>query len=489
MNQDVPGLGSLGGLGQLGGGQQGDGLATVARPGAAGLGATIGIALSNAHRIMQQQALEKQQKELQQLQIQAYKQKVGTQMFSQMYDQINGSGGALAADPALLKKARDIEKTTGVKLPTKTDEHGNTVIDYQALRPRNDFNTWTPEQQIAFKQKVLATPEGPDRDAMLAGVDNAPTELKAAKQYVPLGAGSETEVIKDLIGPNGQVAQFKAGKTDPIAFSASINALHSIAPNIDVSQFQTPEFLNSGTSAWAQTQMDWMHERGIHLKNEDQVRAQMEKDRAAEAAVRATLTREQLVIRDREFQQRQAQLWQTHIDNLGVANQRLALQAQGLQSLMGNRAVMQQIAIAGAAFKPVADLRAQYNSANSLLTQVTEKIGAITAANPGQPPPKELQDRYDALSKTVTEVKDQLKYFENIAQSSVDSATSGIAGAPTRGVKPPVTTPNPQHPDTSDQPGKGRYLTTSALNDIAKQQGWTPAEARSKAEALGYTIR
>jgi hypothetical protein len=356
----------------------------------------------------------------------------------------------------------DISKATGLPVPTMIDPAtGKTILNKDLLIPKPDVATLAPEKRLELFQKLVAMPEE-DRTAFVAqnGIRNVPPEWLTAKQYTPLSAGGATAVVNDLIGPNGAVAQFKAGKLDPIAFSANLAAIHSLDPSIDVSQYQTPEFLQSGVSQWADSQMEWLHTRGIVLKYDAATRKKIADDRERDAVARLAMTKEQLAVHDREFQQRQAQLWQTHIDNLSVAQSRLQNQSIALESLIGNRNFMQNIATVNALYKPIGDLRSQFNSANADLTSVSRAI-ATNAAN-GAPPSPELQKQYESLQTLVGQIKPQLDYYETMVKNSGNAAASGIVGQPTVGIPGTQhTVPNPAHPPQGGGIPAGAMKNTS----------------------------
>ena len=420
--------------------------------------AQIGIALSQFPQ-MQQNA------QMRALALQAQKTALGKQLYSQIGDEITADP-TLANDPARIKRAMDIARQTGLPPPVKTDEHGNQVLNLDLLTAHPDVSSMTmPERQELF-QKIAAMPTE-DRAAALAKVRNVPPEWLTAKQYTPLNAGAATNIVQDFIGPSGAVAQFKAGKLDPTAFAGEIEAMRGPASQIgggfSIDQFLTPEFLASGTSQWANAQIDWLHERGIHLQNADATAKAIAQAREKEAIARIGLQGEALRIHEAQFQANQQRLWATHIDNLGVAQRNLQLRSQSLQSLMDNRQFMQNIHTVDALAKPISDLRTQFDSANTALAGVAKAMA--TNAGNGFPPSTELQAQYDALSTLVSSTKGQLDTARAFASHASDAAHSGTAGVPVRGTGAPShTQPGPGTPartggpDPSNPPKPGFTL-------------------------------
>lgn len=393
---------------------------------------SIGTAIANIPAQMQNAKMLQQRQQLQQLQIQQQKLQVGQQMYGQLYSEV-GSDPIKLADPGTIKRAQDIAKQTGVQPALTKDAKGNTILDVNVLMPRPDIATMKPDDQMGLYQKIVAMPED-DRKAFIAGqhITNVPPEWLSAPQYNPLSAGGTTAVINNLIGPKGAVEEFSNGKLDPTRFAGEVAAAKGLATSVglDTSQWETPEFLNAGVSSWAQSQMDWLHTRGIVSTEDAATRSRMEADKAKQAIALIGLKGAMLTEKQNEFKATSARLWQTHTDNLAMAGRKLDEQYTALGSLMNNRQFMQNIQTVGALQKPVADLRTQYDAANTALTRVTTAIQSAHNANPGEPPTKELQDQYDALEHQIGTIGPQLDYYERLSHSNFNGAQSGVGGKP-----------------------------------------------------------
>jgi len=415
-------------------------LAQVQAPGAAGLGATIAIALSNQHRIAQNQQLAAQQQQLQQLAIKQQKLQMGQQLYAQLGQQV-ATKPELAGDQGLLKQAMEIQKATGVAPAWTKDANGNTVLDVNLLMPAPDVQTMAPDKQMDLYNKLIAMPVE-DRKPFVEGnkIRGVPPGWLTAPQYDPLKGTSMTGLLNDVIGPKGAVAQFESGAMTPTMFAGTITAAKGAlgGTGIALDQYTTPEFLQSGISQWATQQLDWLKTRGIVAQENAATRRKVEENQGKEAVARLTLQGRQLTEHIREFDAGQARLWQTHIDNMGIAERRLNDQETALRSLVENRTVLQSLGLVKALSAPVNDLRSQYNAAQSTLAGVTKAMQS--AANQGYTPSKQLQDQFDSLTSRVNELEPQLKYYDKLLHRAGDSAYSGIAGTPVRAVSHTATT-------------------------------------------------
>jgi hypothetical protein len=436
--------------------------------------AQLGIALGNLPNQQKNAQMQQQLVEQQKLQMEAQKAQVGQQLYGQI-GQILAADPTKANDPALLKRAQDIYKATNVPLPFRTDEHGNTILDVDLLNPTPDYDTMKPADRIKFGADLLSKPVD-QRAALIGKMRNVPSELLTADQYIAPTAGAETQYVKQL---GDDVQKVSAGTLDPIRFATMVQANSKIykAMGVDTSQYLSPEFLNAGISKYASAQIDWMKERGIHLQNADATAKKIADDRAREATQRITLQGQALTEHVREFDARQQQLWATHIDNMSIAERRLADTERGLDSLIGNRTFMQGIQTVTALSKPLTDLRSQYDSAQAQLVSVNKAIAANAAA--GNPPSDALQKQYDALASHVAELKPKLDYYGTIVQNAANAAAGGIVGKPVIATKPPAppSTP-PAGPDPTKPPKPGYKLQSDGAGHYRWWNGKDAIDAK-----------
>lgn len=443
-------------------------------------GAQIAQALGNIPALLNNQRVQRQQVEQQQqvqaLQMEAQKAKVGDQLYAQIAD-IVVADPTKANDPKLLERAQRISKLTGRPIATRTDDHGNTVLDVDALRPGQDWESLTPQQRVELGIKLIAEPR--DARAGLVGkMKNVPQDILDHDQVIQPSAGMVTQTTKAL---DDDVKLLSSGHLDPVRFAGNLRAKAGLYKSlgIDTSQYLTEDFLNAGVSSFAQSQVDWLKSKGIHMANEDALRERIANDRRTEVFARLKFDEKKLAEHTAEFKQKEERLWKTHEDTLSTALSNLNLRAGALDERIHNDAFMRQLGTVGALSKMTGDLRSQYNAAQTQYATTIRAIGTLGAN--GSSVPESMRKLADGLQARLGELGPQLDGYETIIRNASGRLQSGTAGVPVRPIPKPVA--------TAGQPGTGKTLTKAQVIEIGKQKGWTVEEAVRQAQGLGYTVK
>jgi hypothetical protein len=372
---------------------------------------------------------QKQQNELNSLQVLAQKQQMGQQALSQ-FAQRGQSDPKLLADPDFTAQAIAAAKPFGYSVPLIDGPNGSKVLDVAALTPNRDYRT-AAAQNPDIATKLLALPKGPDRAAAATQYTNVPQELLDAEQYVPLSSGAQTALGKETAI---QVDKLGKGDLNPREFAGYIRAnyanLKASGENPDF--YLSEAFQKDTASQLAQAQIARMQALGVHLKNADALAQKLEQDHLYEFGVSNATKRRGQDIQASLGAQRigiAAQNAQTSIGRLSVAEGQLDIATKNYM-LNNTKFTAAQVSNTYNAFK------GEYDAAQRAVDDASKSLAnSVSGADPNAI--KKLTDQIDPAVKgspaqRLLELQPKLQAARNLVEGQPGRTFQQVTGKPAR---------------------------------------------------------
>lgn len=359
-----------------------------------------------------------------------------------------------ASHPAFVRQVEQIYSQLGVPVP-KTAEG---AIDVHAMMPKR---TWedVPDE---LKLKGLGLPPGPGRSSLFSDVADMPEDYAKAPMQTALSAAAQ-EGAQRLVAT--KASELAMGKIKPNEFAAIVKANQN-ALGDGAQYYLSDAFLEDTLSQAGAANIAKMQALGLHLKNQDQLKAQWlsqqkgefyagldEKKRADNSLIQSRAAMDQY----RAVQLQQAQ------QRIEQGNSRLQIELQNSNTMVTRT----QIARFSAMLNPV--LR-DYEATQRLFTQTNSQIQ--NAINAGVTPDQSLLDTQMQLKQSLENMSGTVDQARAVLHTAPTQAAGIVTGQPVVPVKQRLDVNN-LPPDAQYSPSRKQYRVPKAGGgySIYDQQG------------------